>query len=145
MVIPLRVQLFDSSDKSSRNIAWLAGLLEGEGCFSRRGNCVTIQLYMSDRDIVERSRRFVHAPSISERVSKRPNHKTCYYWTLSGPHAASWMMTIYPLMGERRQARIRELLAIWKGAETQHPSTLVCPHTEEWRQRRTVCDRCYQH
>jgi hypothetical protein len=127
------------------DIAWLAGLLEGEGRFSKRGNCVTIQLYMSDRDVVERAARLLKAPSIGVREPRRSAHKPCYYCTVSGPEAAAWMMTLYRLMGTRRQARIRELLAIFSIAKTQARSRLVCPHTAHYRQRRTVCNRCYQH
>ena len=129
---------------NTRNISWLAGLLEGEGCFSKRGNCVTIQLYMSDLDIVERSQKLVGALSIGSRKGKTENHKTCFYWSLAGPRAAEWMMTLYPLMGQRRQARIKGLLEIFKTAKKQTPSVLVCTHTEGHRKRRTVCDKCYQ-
>lgn len=126
-------------------IAWLAGLLEGEGCFSRRGNCITIQLYVSDRDVIEKAQAIIGAPSIGSRRPKNEKHKTCYYWTVSGPEAAAWMMTLYSLMGSRRQERIKELLTVFKQAKTQHKSTLVCQHIDAYRKGRTVCDRCYQH
>jgi hypothetical protein len=129
-----------------RDIAWLAGLLEGEGCFSRRGNCITIQVYMTDLDVVERAATMLGAPSVGRRVDPlRPNDLPCYYCTVSGPSAAAWMMTLYCLMGDRRKARIRELLAIFKKARTQHASTLWCPHVADYRRYRTVCDKCYSH
>jgi hypothetical protein len=143
----LQVQLFDAflGQRSVRDIAWLAGLLEGEGCFSKRGNCITIQLYMADRDVVERAARLLGALSVGVRDYTNSKWKTCYYCTVSGPPAAAWMMTLYGLMGTRRQARIRELLVIFKKAKTQYASTLVCPHVADHRRHRTVCDKCYSH
>lgn len=129
---------------STRDIAWLAGLLEGEGCFSKRGNCITIQLYMSDRDVVERAGWMMGALSVGRYEGKSPKHKTCYYITVSGPNAAAWMMTLYTLLGARRQARIRELLEVFRRAKMQKPSSLVCPHTDQHRRHRLVCDRCYK-
>jgi hypothetical protein len=37
-----------------RDIAWLAGLLEGEACFGSYNGCLSIQLQMIDEDIVLR-------------------------------------------------------------------------------------------
>lgn len=99
-----------------KEIAWLAGLLEGEGCFSKRKNCVTIQINMTDCDVVRKSANLVGARSVGRREDKRANCKPCFYWTIAGPRAAGWMMTVYPLMGKRRQARIRELLGVFKKA-----------------------------
>lgn len=128
---------------TTKDICWLAGLLEGEGCFGHTGNCVTLQLAMTDRDVVEKARRLVGAPSLYKDTRQAPRIP-CYSWLLSGQYAAGLMMTLYSLLGERRQAKIRTLLTIWKQAKLQHRSTLVCQHSDAYRRGRTVCSRCYQ-
>lgn len=102
------------------DLYWLAGLLEGEGCFSICGNkkgykgVPALVLGMTDLDIVERAGRLLgKAPyrptqvfSAGRRV--RDSHRIHIY----GKAAVSWMRRLYPLLGHRRQARIRELLEL---------------------------------
>ena len=129
---------------STLDIAWLAGLIEGEGCFSRQGNCVTMQLNMADRDVVERASRLMGAHSVGADNPRKDHHKTLYRTMISGPKAAAWMMTLYSLMGERRRARIRELLPLFMRSRKQNPTVMVCAHIERHRKGRQVCSRCYQ-
>ncbi len=111
---------------SVKEIAWLAGLLEGEGAFCRgwyanpsRHNKkffrVSILLGMTDIDTVKRAAALLGGAVCSNKklygtTSKKQVHTTA----IVGPRAIGWMQTLYSLMGERRQKRMAECIALWK-------------------------------
>jgi hypothetical protein len=92
-------------------IAYLAGLLEGEGWFalSDSGHA-RIQLNMTDRDVVQEFARLVDSDSVL--AYERPGRKVIYRVNLVGEKAVALMNAIYPFMGERRKARIDEVLGL---------------------------------
>jgi len=101
-----------------RDIAWVAGILEGEGSFGLTNNKRTpcIWLSMTDADIVERIRVLID-PSKTIHIhedQRKESYKPIYRLTLNGTRAIQWMMTIYSLMSIRRKAKIGEVLNIWK-------------------------------
>lgn len=73
---------------------------------------------MTDLDIMVRAAILLGAHRIVGEVH-RDNKKgrPAYYLALMGPPAIEWMMKLYPLMGERRKAKIMECLARWKERE----------------------------
>jgi len=102
-------------DDHESNIAWVAGLFEGEGCIhaptSGRGVCLTLK--MTDRDIVERLDALFPCPRIGTKLPSQPHHKTQYIWTITkGEEMKSILALISPHFGERRSARARELMAV---------------------------------
>lgn len=104
---------------SDSETAWLAGLLEGEGCFSfiRRPKgpaSVGIWLTMADHDVVGRAAKMMN----SQTHSQDRGGKT--YWRTSpgGYLAVDVMRRIEPHMGARRRDRIAELLEHW---DFHHP------------------------
>jgi hypothetical protein len=115
-------------------IAWLAGLWEGEGCFlAMKRNTIAMKIGMTDRDVIERAAAIVGGPSIGER--KTPGHKTLYWFVLCGHTAASWMMILYQFMGARRRAKIRECLANWRPRlhpKCQNPDHNPPKRGEKW-------------
>lgn len=108
---------------SVAEIAWLAGLLEGEACFmtvNRRVKDKTykriyVQLVMTDKDVMERA-----GALMGTRVCDVPWHplasKAIYRTAIHGDKAAGPMMTIYSFMGERRRKKIQECIATWKAS-----------------------------
>lgn len=109
------------ADKSIRDIAWVAGVLEGDGSFvlgnqnGKNGKTYkqhTINLAMSDLDVIE---KFTTITGAHSRISRKlPSGKIMYQAAVYGPRAIGWAQTLYPLMGKRRQAKIREIIAAWK-------------------------------
>lgn len=106
-----------------KEIYWLAGLLDGEGCFSEtagarlltgRGPTSLVQLTMTDRDTVQRAAHLLGYPGQLKLIHKKPPRKVQWAFRLVGRRAVGTMMTIYSLMSDRRQARIRELLRHWR-------------------------------
>jgi hypothetical protein len=113
-------------------IAWLAGLVEGEGCLSYgrtdrrypgKANSIRIHVGMSDRDVIERAAAILgtrllgpYPPSPAHRDGSI--RKDQWRVIVTQSLAASWMMTLYPLLGQRRQAAARECLAFWRAYPT---------------------------
>lgn len=100
----------------TRDIVYLAGLLEGEGCFRYETRRVgpSIVLGMTDKDVVEKVAHLLGSGVVTRKIHLDKPWKPCYISKLNGRAAAGWMMTLYPLLGQRRQAKIREILAKWK-------------------------------
>ena len=104
---------------SERDLGWLAGLLEGEGSFGAnrtRNYYPKIQLGSTDRDVVERAHAIAGVGTLNGPYSRGVN-KEVWCWNVAAQaDAAGLMMTLYPLIGLRRQARIREILLEWRSA-----------------------------
>lgn len=99
---------------SSSMLDWLAGLLEGEGCFclTQGSKKPVIKLSMTDRDVVEKAARWMGGCSVRSyrRPSWKPSRKTMHCTERHGPQAIALMKALLPRMGERRSAKIEELL-----------------------------------
>ena len=67
---------------------------------------------MTDKDVVDKAASLLGG-AVRAQVRKG-NRKVQYYLSINGSQAAAWMMTLYTLMGERRKAKIKECLDIWK-------------------------------
>jgi len=116
-----------------KDIAWVAGLLEGEGCFHlNRGRAPTIGIGMTDLDTIERFKFVTKGAQKIHKVEKTNSaiaqlRKPAYSFQIGGSLAIEWMMTMYPLMGLRRKAKIREILHGWKNLR---PAQLIANKVE---------------
>jgi hypothetical protein len=94
-------------------IAWIAGLLEGEGSFlvktGTQGYPV-IQCSMTDKDIMIRLQSLCGG-SLSSHKPKNLNWKETHVWRLGGVAALDIMSKILPHMGERRTNKILEVMS----------------------------------
>lgn len=95
-------------------IAWLAGLLEGEGCFYiRKGHGATpkITLSMTDEDVLARAALLMDKPY---RLLKQRHegNKPVFRTEICGEKALQIMRNIFPFMGKRRTEKIIEVMAI---------------------------------
>lgn len=109
------------------NRAWVAGILEGEGCFSIRTmqkktgtyHAFCVKLAMTDRDIVERFHSIVGFGKFRGPVVQGGVYKDIYIWTITGQKKVKEMCeAMLPLMGIRRSAKICEVLS---GIEVSPP------------------------
>lgn len=102
-----------------KDLYWLAGILEGEGSFCfvepRPGHNgrPTVQIHMIDRDIIDRVGTLFGA-NVSTRKRRGSMRTDAHQVFLSGGKAIAWMMTLYTLMGLRRQRQIRTCIFHWK-------------------------------
>lgn len=138
----------DVHGMKSTDIAWLAGLLEGEGTFGiqKTGGykgTIKIGLQMTDKDTVEKASDLLGGtlwgPHGPYGVSKQVTYQTSIF----GTKAASWMMTVYSLMGERRQEKIRSLLTMWKSQPVMRAGRAATCHPDMPRSAKGLCSSCY--
>lgn len=100
------------------DLAWLSGLLEGEGYFGLVNNRVNGNLYryarigltMTDRDVVERVACYFNRRMRANKPSK-PGGRPQFRITLQGSRAIELMKILHPHMGERRRKQIDDVLA----------------------------------
>lgn len=97
-------------------LAWLAGLLEGEGSFCKgppsAPNRPRIALQMTDEDVVRRAAYLMVIGYVCESQNKRrPDWKPTFRVMLRGRTAVALMKQLRPLMGARRQQQIDVAIA----------------------------------
>ena len=103
-------------------LAWLAGLLEGEGAFILQHVAATekqaarlrvkIALHMTDHDVVQRVSDTVGLGRLIMRPRQQAHHKDTFFWQISGmAETVELMRQLRPLLGERRRAQIDRCLS----------------------------------
>jgi hypothetical protein len=98
----------------STDIAWAAGLIEGEGCFTVHSKKHPyLLLDMCDKDVIERLHSiFPYGNVRGPYLSKKPNHKPRWRFDAFGPKCRRIILDIYPYMCKRRKERINELMEL---------------------------------
>lgn len=102
------------------NLAWLAGLLEGEGAFliTRRPHATAFRISanMTDGDVIRRVAEIAGCGRIVGPVEqKNPKHKPFYRWNVDRRRDAyALCVALYPFMGQRRRARIKEIAEAYR-------------------------------
>lgn len=107
---------------SPTELGWVAGLLEGEGCFTdastvqkgKEYRYSRIQLNMTDEDVMRKFVKMVGIGRLSgpHGYATKTNWKPRWTWTVRHKDAKDLMTEILPLMGERRSEAIRASLLI---------------------------------
>lgn len=100
---------------SDVQLAWLAGLLEGEGSFNIacKKYPVGISLSMTDKDIIETVAKW-WGVSYNSPKARQDHHKQVYKCSLRGQPAVDLMKLLLPYMGSRRSSKIVEAIASHK-------------------------------
>ena len=92
------------------DLAWLAGILEGEGSFLKAPPSdpgrPRISLQMTDEDVVARAAVLLGVKYSSSKDRKRPTWKPTFQLQVKGKRAAGLMRELYPQMGQRRRSQI---------------------------------------
>lgn len=111
---------------TTANIAWMTGLLEGEGCFSINRNTPAVIVAMTDEDVVRKAAGFFGS-TLRGPQRRSSSKKDVWVTSVHGSKAVGWMLTSYPLLGARRRSRIREVLSIWRKAPVGQKHRTHCP------------------
>lgn len=124
------------------DVAWLAGLFEGEGSVGIYDGKARMTIRMTDRDVIERVHGFFPYNSI-QVVNPKPvraeynQPKTQYAWRLSRrEHITTVLELILPFLGERRSAKAREVLDYYAGRPLQQPG--------DYQRAKTHCIRGHE-
>ncbi|HVS85645.1 MAG TPA: LAGLIDADG family homing endonuclease [Gaiellaceae bacterium] len=114
-------------------LAWAAGLFEGEGHFTVRQRgprwraLLEIGVTSTDRDVIERFAAIVGTGNVRERDRlARPHWKRQFYWTTSGHAAHRVADMLLPMLSERRRARHAEIAAIVAASQPQPRACEQC-------------------
>lgn len=102
-----------------KDIAWAAGLFEGEGCigvYTRPDGRVVlaVKVVMSDLDVLERlDKLFPSKGGIKEKKELRKDtYKQCWCWGLYAKEdCVAFLKAVYPYLGTRRKSKADELFA----------------------------------
>lgn len=98
-----------------RDIAWAAGLFEGEGHCRRTGYTAIATIAQNDQWVLWRMRALFGGSVFQrhENYEKRDGTKTnTSSWNATGTRARGFLMTIYVFLSPRRQAQVRVALGV---------------------------------
>ena len=122
------------------DMAWLGGLLEGEGWFIlKEEKYPTIGINMTAEDTINK---------VSDMWDRRVYHRRNQWSTvISGAYAIQWMFMLYPFLGECRQKRIREIVKFWREHTYSHASPgihgMATCHPDRKVHSLGLCRPCY--
>lgn len=138
---------------SKEEIAWAAGLFEGEGCITRKTNSKTmvLKLLMTDRDVVERLLSIAGAGSFYV-VQRPPPLLQAYQWQCAEADKVEELLLLWmPWLGSRRRARAEEALRVlatnmrstkvWTHCKRGHP--LSHPNLIKSSRGERICRICH--
>lgn len=113
---------------TTEEIAWAAGLFEGEGSIelwrvSQHRSYPRIALASTDEDVVRKWNRIVGGGKVLGPYTraKHPEHKPMWRATRVGKSAEAVLALFAPHLGERRIARMNEVLAQATGGGGRWP------------------------
>jgi len=128
-------------------LAWLVGLLEGEGTFTVTGvrgpMYPVVAVKMCDEDVIQRVARMFGATV----YRLEPEHEAwspVYATKIGGHRAAEWMRRLRPFMGQRRTAAIDAALGAYHPIRlTPAPATCVVAGCGRPNRGRGLCHKHY--
>lgn len=109
------------------HIYWIAGFLDGEGCFGYYNRTPIILVGSTDKDLMELYVKYTKVINKLMVVKSRDGvRKVAYRIAITGSLAVQWMMTLYPLMCQRRKNKIKSVISSWKALGLKNEDKLYC-------------------
>ena len=97
-------------EMTSDQVAWVAGILEGEGSFIS-GKAAGITVTMTDLDIIRRLQQVTGVGRIHPTTRRKDYHKDAWIWAVRRrTHIRQVVNAVLPWLGERRSAAAHNLL-----------------------------------
>lgn len=117
---------------TSVELSWLAGIVEGEGTFSRPGRTGQVRVIMTDHDVVRRLAAVTGLGVIRERPRRQAHYRIAWDWHVVRQASVKFLAcALAPLLLDRRRAAVGELLA-GLGGELPAPVALSSGSPEAW-------------
>jgi hypothetical protein len=128
-----------SAERKETDIAWAAGIFEGEGTIGKNGGkgrrSRQVIVAMSDLDVLEKLQQVLGVGAVRGPYLRDVTRKPMYAWRVSARQdVQSVLNALLPYLGERRTAQARESLIFYQ----VHPANL---HTSEAARRGWVTRR----
>lgn len=93
------------------DVAWAAGLFEGEGCWSYSQNRARASMVSTDLDVLQRFRDVVVRGTIGPSGNKKkPHHKDRWQWWANGDDFVHVFTLLLPWLCTRRLAKGKAVL-----------------------------------
>ena len=112
-----------TTETSPTDVAWAAGLLEGEGCFSichRKSakwdhKTVAVHCEMTDEDTIQKLLSVFKVGTINQRLSMKRNdgriRKDTWIWSVQNHSGIELVLkSVHPYLSKRRTQKAEELL-----------------------------------
>jgi hypothetical protein len=112
---------------TKEQIAWVAGVFEGEGTFTYRTYSgtgrrqITLRVVMTDLDVIKRLHTTtgignLYGPYVSKQLKQDgTNRKSSYHWAITTQSdVVALGNALYPWLGERRKAKFLEIKAFYE-------------------------------
>lgn len=119
------------TNTQSADLAWAAGLFEGEGSANFTGVSPSLHLAMTDEEIVRRFQAVIGRGRICMPKRKRAHWKQAWWWSAAGQQVEEIVGRLWPHLGTRRREQIIRML---------HRFDVYLAGQQQKRTR--VCERC---
>jgi len=131
-------------------IMWVAGFLEGEGCFfTSPTNSPGVKVCLTDKDVLDKYGKLIDRPVKGPYSDNRIGYKVRWEVNLYGKPAIVLMQSILPHMGGRRSIKIQKIIVDANNHELKRPISVrslnaTC-HPEKKRYHSDGrCHNCYE-
>ncbi len=101
-------------EMNAHDFFWLIGLLEGEGTFGIRNNCLFVKASTCDQDVRDKLEAITGTGTTYDRPPTAGSKKHVYIWSLDGWFGRELMLKIKQHMSVRRQEQIDRALSQYK-------------------------------
>jgi hypothetical protein len=113
------------------DVAWAAGLFEGEGCITLvhkdKPYNYRLVLSMSDRDVVERFAGLFGGKVYKVQPPRfKPHWQTQWAWHATGIRMREVLVQLAPYFGERRRAKAHEAIEAFTAYEEEVTKLRAC-------------------
>jgi hypothetical protein len=130
------------------DVAWAAGLFEGEGCISlsnKGGPAARLSVSMTDEDVIRRFHKVVRVGYVYKTALRNPRYKQQWCWSAHSHEACQFVIAmLWRWLGSRRRGRAHEVLKTYNGAPRRgwhHARKTHCKHGHEFSQQNTILRR----
>jgi hypothetical protein len=105
----------DMNKLTESEIAWLAGIYEGEGCCKiSSGRAIGVEIVMTDEDIIQRLHELTGVGYVHTLAQRNEKYKQVYKWNVGSADAVEFLTTILPWLGKRRSIRAKNAITNWQ-------------------------------
>lgn len=126
------------TDPSPEQVAWAAGLFEGEGCITARGKTSgELVIGMTDLDVLERFQAIMGVGGITVEY-RQPPHQDCYRWSVCNAADSTFVLgLLLPWLSSRRRAAAESLLQRMESCRGRNGLKTHCKHGHEYSEENT--------
>ena len=117
-----------------KDIHYIAGLLEGEGCFSTatlgKHKRPSVQVGMTDPEPLAKVAKLLYGKVLGPYPPVKKSYKPKYRLQFTGPKAIGVMLTLFSLLSPRRKEAIKKALkASTLKYKTNQAKQVYCDYT----------------